>query len=56
MELRPRGDGWVVFDLGSTNGVRLNGRMVGGPEDAATVRAGDRLDLGTVSLTLEDPS
>jgi len=54
MELRPRGDGWIVFDLGSTNGVRLNGRMVGGPEDAATVRPGDRIDLGTVSLKVED--
>jgi pSer/pThr/pTyr-binding forkhead associated (FHA) protein len=53
MELRPRGGGWVVFDLGSTNGVRLNGRMIGGPDDAATVRPGDRLDLGTVSLSIE---
>jgi pSer/pThr/pTyr-binding forkhead associated (FHA) protein len=53
MELRPRGAGWVVFDLGSTNGVRLNGRPVGGHDDAAAVRPGDRLDLGTVSLTVE---
>lgn len=56
MELRPRGDGWVVFDLGSTNGVRLNGRMVGGPDDAASVGPGDRLDLGTVSMTVRDGS
>ncbi|MDO9408903.1 MAG: DUF3662 and FHA domain-containing protein [Patulibacter sp.] len=54
MELRPRGGDWVVFDLGSTNGVRLNGRMIGGPDDAAVVRGGDRLDLGTVSLKVED--
>lgn len=56
MELRPRGGGWVVFDLGSTNGVRLNGKMIGGPDDAETVRPGDRLDLGTVSLKVEDGS
>lgn len=56
MELRPRGGGWVVFDLGSTNGVRLNGTMIGGPDEAATVRPGDRLDLGTVSLKVEDGS
>lgn len=53
MELRPRRDGWIVFDLGSTNGVRLNGRPVGGPDDAASVAPGDRLDLGTVSLKVE---
>lgn len=53
MELRPRRGGWVVFDLGSTNGVRLNGRAVGGPDDAAPVAPGDRLDLGTVSLKVE---
>jgi hypothetical protein len=56
MELRPRGGGWVVFDLGSTNGVRLNGTMIGGPDDAATVRPGDRLELGTVALRVEDGS
>jgi pSer/pThr/pTyr-binding forkhead associated (FHA) protein len=53
MELRPRGEGWIVFDLGSTNGVRLNGRPVGGPDDPAPVRPGDRIDLGTVSLKVE---
>lgn len=54
MELRPRGDGWVVFDLGSTNGVRVNGRPVGGTGDPGEVRPGDRLDLGTVSMTVRD--
>ena len=53
MELRPRRDGWIVFDLGSTNGVRLNGRAIGGPDDPAAVAPGDRLDLGTVSLKVE---
>jgi hypothetical protein len=54
MELRPRGDGWLVWDLGSTNGVRLNGRMIGGPNEPTPVRAGDRLELGTVVLRVED--
>ncbi|MEV4420052.1 DUF3662 and FHA domain-containing protein [Patulibacter sp. NPDC049589] len=56
LELRPRGDGWIVFDLGSTNGVRVNGRTVGGPNDPSPVGPGDRLDLGTVSMTVEDGS
>jgi hypothetical protein len=54
MELRPRGPGWVVWDLGSTNGVRLNGRPVGGPGEPAAVAPGDRLELGTVVLRVED--
>jgi hypothetical protein len=54
MELRPRGDGWLVWDLGSTNGVRLNGRMIGGPNEPTPVRIGDRLELGTVVLRVED--
>nr|WP_245540823.1 DUF3662 and FHA domain-containing protein [Patulibacter americanus] len=54
MELRPRGDGWLVWDLGSTNGVRLNGRMIGGPNEPTPVRIGDRLELGTVVLHVED--
>nr|WP_282599935.1 DUF3662 and FHA domain-containing protein [Patulibacter sp. SYSU D01012] len=53
-ELRPRGDGWVVFDLGSTNGVRVNGAPVGGPGDPAPVRPGDRIELGTVVLRVEE--
>jgi pSer/pThr/pTyr-binding forkhead associated (FHA) protein len=54
MELRPRGDGWLVWDLGSTNGVRLNGRDVGGPQDPAPLHIGDRLELGTIVLHVED--
>ena len=30
-EVRPRGGSWVLTDLGSTNGSRLNGRRVEGP-------------------------
>ncbi|MBA2579034.1 MAG: DUF3662 domain-containing protein [Euzebyaceae bacterium] len=41
------GDRWTVEDLGSTNGVRVNGATVGHSE----IRTGDRLDLGGVKLT-----
>jgi hypothetical protein len=38
-----RGDeGWTLYDLGSTNGTRINGWRV----DRATLRAGDELELG----------
>jgi hypothetical protein len=49
-ELRPRGGSWVLSDLGATNGVVLNGRRIDGPE---VVRPGDRIELGTSSLTFE---
>ncbi|HWB71073.1 MAG TPA: FHA domain-containing protein, partial [Egibacteraceae bacterium] len=37
---------WSVEDLGSTNGLRINGATVG----RARLRNGDRLELGTVKL------
>jgi hypothetical protein len=43
-EIRPRGGSWVVGDLGSTNGVTLNGRRIEGPE---VVKPGDQIELGT---------
>jgi hypothetical protein len=50
-ELRPDGaGGWTVEDLGSTNGVRVNGRPASGP---TPVRSGDRIDLGTVDMVFE---
>ena len=43
-----RSDGqWTVEDLGSTNGVKINGQTVG----HAQLRDGDRLELGSVALT-----
>jgi hypothetical protein len=45
----PGGD-WTIEDLGSTNGVQVNGARAAGP---AVLRAGDRLDLGTVSARFE---
>jgi hypothetical protein len=43
-EIRPRGGSWVVGDLGSTNGVTLNGRRIEGPE---VIKPGDQIELGT---------
>ena len=49
-ELRPRGGAWVISDLGSTNGTRLNGRTVQGSE---VVRPGDEIELGASLITFE---
>jgi hypothetical protein len=43
-EIRPRGGSWVVTDLGSTNGVTVNGRRINAP---AVVKPGDEIGLGT---------
>jgi Protein of unknown function (DUF3662)/FHA domain len=51
-EIRPAGDGWSIADLGSTNGVKVNGRPVG-TERPATLASGDRVDVGTVDATFE---
>jgi Protein of unknown function (DUF3662)/FHA domain len=49
-ELRPRGGGWVLSDLGSTNGVMLNGRRIDRPE---VVKPGDEIELGACSIVFE---
>jgi hypothetical protein len=51
-ELRPLGDGWTVTDLGSTNGVRVNGRELA-PNEPHALKAGDRIDVGTVDARFE---
>jgi pSer/pThr/pTyr-binding forkhead associated (FHA) protein len=38
--------GWVLSDLGSTNGTWVNGWRV----DEAWIRSGDRVQLGAVEL------
>jgi hypothetical protein len=43
------GRGWVVHDLGSTNGTRVNGKTV---KRAASVKSGDQLEFGRVRVKL----
>jgi len=49
-ELRPRGGGWTIADLGSTNGVAVNGVRLERPQP---LRPGDRIEVGTTVLTFE---
>jgi Protein of unknown function (DUF3662)/Inner membrane component of T3SS, cytoplasmic domain len=49
-EIRPRGGSWVLTDLGSTNGSRVNGRRIEGSE---VIRPGDEIELGATALTFE---
>jgi hypothetical protein len=51
-ELRPLGDGWSITDLGSTNGVRVNGGDVR-PNEPHALQTGDRVDVGTVDARFE---
>ncbi len=47
-EIRPAGRGrWVVADLGSTNGVKVNGQPIRGE---TPLEPGDRLVLGTADI------
>jgi len=48
-----REDGWVLSDLGSHNGTRLNGWLV---REAVRVRAGDRVEFGSMAFIIQsDP-
>jgi len=49
-ELRPGADGWVVSDLGSTNGVRVNGQDIHG---ARLLHPGDRIELGSTEVVFD---
>jgi hypothetical protein len=49
-EVRPGPDGWTIADLGSTNGVLLNGEDVRG---ARPLHPGDRLELGSTEIVFE---
>jgi len=49
-EVRPSGGSWIVRDLGSTNGVKVNGRRIQGPQ---SLRPGDTIELGTARVTFE---
>jgi hypothetical protein len=49
-EIRPRGGGWVLTDLGSTNGVTVNGVPVDRPK---VLSPGDDIELGTTHVTFD---
>ena len=49
-ELRPQPGGWTIEDLGSTNGVLVNGTQIRAPQPLA---AGDRLELGSTEIRFE---
>ena len=49
-EIRAEGEGWTVRDLGSTNGVRVNGRDVQG---AQPLVSGDVIALGAAEVVFE---
>jgi hypothetical protein len=51
-ELRREGDGFVIVDLGSTNGIEVNGRRV----KRATLEPGDRISIGQTDLVFERES
>jgi Protein of unknown function (DUF3662)/Inner membrane component of T3SS, cytoplasmic domain len=50
-ELRPlNASTWTIEDLGSTNGVRINGRAI---EGLYELRAGDRIGVGSTEMVFE---
>jgi hypothetical protein len=51
-ELRREGDGYAIVDLGSTNGIEVNGQRV----KRATLSPGDRISLGQTELVFEQES
>ncbi len=52
-QLLRREDGWVLSDLGSHNGTRLNGWLIREP---AQIRAGDRVEFGSVVFIIQPES
>jgi hypothetical protein len=50
-ELVRNGDGWLLNDLGSHNGTRLNGWLV---RETVPVRGGDLVEFGSVTFILRD--
>jgi len=48
-ELRRDDGGWQIVDLGSTNGIKVNGRRV----DNQPLRPGDQVTIGVTDLTFE---
>jgi hypothetical protein len=50
-QLVRREDGWILTDLGSHNGTRLNGWLVREP---VRLSAGDRVDFGSVAFVIAE--
>jgi Protein of unknown function (DUF3662)/FHA domain len=50
-EVREEGDGWVLVDLGSTNGTLLNGKRV----DRERLEDGDTITLGSTEVVFGSP-
>jgi pSer/pThr/pTyr-binding forkhead associated (FHA) protein len=49
-ELWPAGLDWTIEDLGSTNGVRVNGIAI---EGAYRLGSGDRIEMGSTEMLFE---
>ena len=49
-QIMPSGGGWRIEDLGSTNGLRVNGRRVQG---SAQLQGGDRVEMGSTEIVFE---
>jgi Protein of unknown function (DUF3662)/FHA domain len=49
-EIRPGPENWTVEDLGSTNGVLVNGHSIHG---AQSLSHGDRIELGSTDIVFE---
>ncbi len=49
-EIRPAGNGYVIVDLGSTNGTRVNGHRINGEHNLAQ---GDSISVGDCQLHFE---
>lgn len=48
--VRPHAGGWAIEDLGSTNGLRVNGARVQG---ATQLQGGDRIEMGSTEIVFE---
>lgn len=49
-QIRPAAGGWSVQDLGSTNGLRVNGQRVQG---TTRLQGGDRVEMGSTEIVFE---
>ena len=50
-EIRPIGPSFVIVDLGSTNGTKVNGATV----SQHTLRSGDKISIGATTIRFEGP-